>query len=42
LVFPDGILYNHKNNGCRTQKVNSIFLVMAQLARVSGHKKTGS
>ena len=39
LVFPDGILYNRKNDECRTPKVNSAFSYIASLQRVSGEKE---
>ena len=34
LLFPEGITYNRKNDECRTLRVNSIFLAMAELANV--------
>ncbi len=33
LLFPEGILYNKKNNTVRTPKVNTFFSYIAQLAR---------
>jgi site-specific DNA recombinase len=41
LVFPEGIVYDHKNDEVLTTKVNSVFLQIAQLAMVSGQKETG-
>jgi site-specific DNA recombinase len=32
LIFPDGISFNKKNGECRTTKINSAFLYIAQLA----------
>jgi site-specific DNA recombinase len=40
LVFPDWILYNRKKDECRTERVNSIFSYIAQLAKVIGNKKS--
>ena len=42
LVFPDGILYNRKNDQCRTLKTNSAFSYFASLQRVSGEKERGN
>ena len=39
LVFPDGILYNRKNDECRTLKTNEVFSYFAGLQRVSGGKE---
>jgi hypothetical protein len=36
LVFPDGILYDKQNDGFRTKKVNSVFSLIADLARDAG------
>jgi hypothetical protein len=41
LVFPEGIIYSHKNDKVLTPKVNTVFLQIAQLAKVSGKKETG-
>ncbi len=42
LVFPDGIYYNRKNEGCRTPKVNGVFRYISTLAGITGHEKSGS
>jgi hypothetical protein len=42
LVFPEGMYYNRKNDGCRTPKVNGIFRYISTLAGITGHKKNGS
>ena len=40
LIFPDGMYYNKKNNECRTIRVNSIFVVIADISRLSvGYKR---
>ncbi len=40
LIFPDGMTYHKKNDLCRTQRVNTIFLAIADIARVTrGIKK---
>jgi site-specific DNA recombinase len=41
LVFPDGILYNRKKDECRTERVNSVFSYISQLAWVLGKEKSG-
>ncbi len=41
LIFPEGIYYNKKNNESRTTKVNSVFLQIARLKRVSGENEKG-
>jgi len=41
LVFPDGILYDKQNDGFRTEKINSVFLLIADLARDTGQNKKG-
>ncbi len=42
LVFPEGMLYNRKNDECRTERVNTIFSTSAALARISGENKSGN
>ncbi|GAA4733698.1 recombinase family protein [Flavisolibacter ginsenosidimutans] len=41
LVFPEGILYSKKIEGFRTEKVNSIFSLIAEAARILEEKKNG-
>ncbi len=40
LVFPDGIRYNRKKDESRTERVNSVFSYIAQLAWVVGKEKS--
>lgn len=42
LVFPDGIYYNRKNDGCRTPKVNGVFCYISTLAGITATKKSGN
>ncbi len=42
LVFPEGMLYNRKNDACRTPRINSVFLYMQQLAKVIAENKSGN
>ncbi len=42
LVFPDGIYYNRKNEGCRTPKTNGVFSYIATLAGIIDNKKSGN
>ncbi len=42
LVFPDGIYYNRKNEGCRTPKVNGVFRYISTAAGLIANKKSGS
>ena len=41
MVFPDGILYDFKNDDYRTTRINSIFSVIPSLSAKNKHKKTG-
>lgn len=41
LIFPEGIYYNKKKDESRTTKVNSVFLQIARLKRVSGENEKG-
>ncbi|MES2431707.1 MAG: recombinase family protein [Bacteroidota bacterium] len=41
LVFPDGIQYDKKNDGVRTNRVNSLFLSIAEQVRVIDEIKKG-
>jgi site-specific DNA recombinase len=43
-VFPDGIRFNKKNGGCRTETINPVILQIAALARISsdGKKEEGA
>ena len=40
MIFPDGILYNHKNQAFRTEKVNEVFYHISRLTKVLDEKKT--
>jgi site-specific DNA recombinase len=42
LIFPEGILYNRKNDQCRTPRVNEVFRQMTGLVRVLGEIKNGN
>lgn len=39
LVFPEGIVYDRKNNAFRTPKINIIFELIAGLKRITGDEK---
>lgn len=39
LIFPEGIKYNKKNDECRTEKVNSVFSAITDIASVSENIK---
>ena len=39
VVFPEGLTYDHPNHTYRTPRVNTIFLCITQLARVSAENK---
>lgn len=41
LLFPEGICYNKKKGECRTTKINSVFLYIAQLAKDVAEIKKG-
>ena len=41
LVFPEGILYNKSEDRVQTPRVNSLFLPIPMLTRVSGDNKNG-
>ncbi len=41
-VFPEGIYYSRKNEGCRTERVNEVFAAMAGWASLSANEKTGN
>jgi site-specific DNA recombinase len=41
LVFLNGIRYNRKKEESRTERVNSVFSYIVQLARVIGKEKSG-
>ncbi len=41
LVFPQGIVYDLKNEAFRTEKVNEVFRQIAELNSVSGQNETG-
>lgn len=41
LVFPEWITYDRQQNEFRTFRVNAIFSLIADVARVSGAKKIG-
>ncbi len=40
-IFPDGILYNHKKQAFRTEKVNEVFYHIASLTSDSGGNEKG-
>ncbi len=42
LVFPEGMYYDRKNEGCRTPNVNGVFRYISTLAGIAGHEKSGS
>ncbi len=42
LVFPEGMLYNRKNDECRTTRVNEVFSYFARLVSVSGDGSGGN
>ena len=42
MVFPDGILYDFKNDDYRTTRINSIFSVIPSLSVKNRHKKNGN
>jgi len=41
LLFPSGIGYSKKTDGCRTSRINFVFLYIAYLQQVIGNKKSG-
>ena len=41
LLFPDGIIFNRKNGEFRTEKVNSVFQLIASLQNNSGENNKG-
>lgn len=41
-IFPEGILYNRKNDEYRTPRVNAVFRQMADLVRVLAEKENGN
>lgn len=41
LVFPEGVVYDRKNNTFRTPKVNVIFELIAGLQRITEENKKG-
>ena len=42
LIFPEGIIYSKKNEGFRTEKVNSFFSLVAGAASDTAEKKKGT
>ncbi len=42
LVFPEGMTYSRKKDECRTPRVNSALLYIAELTRVLEQKKSGN
>ena len=42
LVFPEGVLYDKKNNTVRTQRVHKLFEAIPQLVQVLEDKKNGN
>lgn len=41
IVFPTGIHYHRKTEGCRTERINGVFLQSALLTQIAAGKKTG-
>lgn len=41
LVFPEGIYYDRKTDGCRTTRINNVFLYLAYLQQIMTKKKRG-
>jgi hypothetical protein len=41
LLFPEGIAYDRKIDGCRTSRINSVFLYLAYLQQIMTNKKRG-
>ena len=42
LLFPDGIYYNRKTQGCRIPKINNVFSYISSLQRALGQKESGN
>ncbi len=42
MVFPDGIMYDYKNDRVQTTRVNNLWAVLPTLSTGYGNKKTGS
>lgn len=42
LLFPDGMYYNRKTEGCRTPKVNSVFSYISSLSRALTENRSGN
>jgi site-specific DNA recombinase len=42
MLFPDGICYNKKTDGCRTLRVNSVISCNAHWARLLAENKNGN
>lgn len=42
LLFPEGIVYNKKNDQCRTLRVNAVFGYILALSSLSDKKITGN
>lgn len=41
LLFPDGIIYDRKNEALRTERINVIFLLLPELQSISANMKKG-
>ena len=41
LLFPSGIGYSKKTDGCRTSRINFVFLYIAYLQQIISNKKSG-
>jgi site-specific DNA recombinase len=41
LLFPEGINYDRKTDGCRTTRINNVFLYLAYLQQIMTKKKRG-
>ncbi len=41
MIFPDGVVYNHKNQASLTDRVNDVFYYIVSLASNTGENKKG-
>ncbi len=41
LIFPEGIYYDKKTDGCRTLRINFVFELISSMSEDSGNKKRG-
>lgn len=42
LVFPDGMYYNRKKDACRTERVNTVFICISEMAGILHKNKSGN